>query len=67
MRFLHSDADSQCTDCRAFAKADYHVASQPRTAGEGDRMSDAPPTIMLIVRGLKSRLSHDERDRRYCV
>jgi heme-degrading monooxygenase HmoA len=28
-------------------------------------MSDARPTVMLIVRGLKSRLSHDELERRY--
>jgi len=28
-------------------------------------MSEARPTVMLIVRGLKSRLSHDELERRY--
>jgi heme-degrading monooxygenase HmoA len=28
-------------------------------------MSNARPTVMLIVRGLKSRLSHDEMERRY--
>jgi heme-degrading monooxygenase HmoA len=28
-------------------------------------MSDAKPTVMLIVRGLKSKLSHDELERRY--
>jgi len=28
-------------------------------------MSDAQPTVMLIVRGLKSKLSHDELERRY--
>jgi len=32
---------------------------------EGGPMSDARPTVMLIVRGLKSRLSHDELERRY--
>jgi len=28
-------------------------------------MSNAQPTVMLIVRGLKSKLSHDELERRY--
>jgi heme-degrading monooxygenase HmoA len=28
-------------------------------------MSDAQPTVMLIVRGLKSRLSYEEMERRY--
>ena len=28
-------------------------------------MSDAQPTVMLIVRGLKSRLPHDELEQRY--
>lgn len=28
-------------------------------------MSEAQPTVMLIVRGLKSKLSHDELERRY--
>lgn len=28
-------------------------------------MPDAHPTVMLIVRGLKSKLSHDEMERRY--
>jgi heme-degrading monooxygenase HmoA len=28
-------------------------------------MSDAQPTVMLIVRGLKSKLPHDELERRY--
>lgn len=28
-------------------------------------MSDAGPTVMLVVRGLKSKLSHDEVERRY--
>jgi heme-degrading monooxygenase HmoA len=28
-------------------------------------MSDPQPTVMLIVRGLKSKLSHDELERRY--
>jgi heme-degrading monooxygenase HmoA len=28
-------------------------------------MSQAQPTVMLIVRGLKSKLSHDELERRY--
>jgi len=28
-------------------------------------MPDARPTVMLIVRGLKSKLSHDELERRY--
>ena len=28
-------------------------------------MSDAQPTVMLIVRGLKSRLSYEELERRY--
>lgn len=28
-------------------------------------MSDTKPTIMLIIRGLKSNLSHDELERRY--
>ena len=28
-------------------------------------MSDAQPTVMVIVRGLKSRLSPDEMERRY--
>lgn len=28
-------------------------------------MSDAQPTVMLIVRGLKSKLSYDELERRY--
>jgi heme-degrading monooxygenase HmoA len=28
-------------------------------------MSDTQPTVLLIVRGLKSKLSHDELERRY--
>ena len=28
-------------------------------------MSEARPTVMLVVRGLKSKLSHDELERRY--
>jgi hypothetical protein len=32
---------------------------------EGDSMVDAQPAVMLIVRGLKSKLSREEFERRY--
>jgi len=34
-------------------------------AGKGGAMGDARPTIMLIVRGLKTKLSREEFERRY--
>jgi heme-degrading monooxygenase HmoA len=38
---------------------------QAASSKEEEPMSEALPTVMLIVRGLKSKLSYDELERRY--